>query len=136
MVVFRLIPRKRIYLNGKFLTHVINSLFKNEVENATIKLRASDERNWPSFLYPEGTVYNELELDKGLFRGHVFLRVHLSFSQSHLTFISQFTRFYELSLRENHLPLMASDLLPSPLRRRCMECGRSSQKQSHMRRSR
>ncbi|KAF8811333.1 hypothetical protein BYT27DRAFT_7062186, partial [Phlegmacium glaucopus] len=33
-----------------------------------------DERNWPSFLYPEGTIYDESELDKGLFCGHVFLQ--------------------------------------------------------------
>lgn len=64
-----------IYLNRKFLTPSLTSLFKNEVENGTLKLRASDERNWPSFLYPENTRYNELELDKGLFRGHVFIRV-------------------------------------------------------------
>ena len=62
-----------------FFPHPTDSLFKNQVENASIKLRASDERNWPSFLYPEGTAYDELELDKGLFRGHVFLRVRLSF---------------------------------------------------------
>ena len=55
--------------------HPTDSLFKNQVENASIKLRAGDERNWPSFLYPEGTEYDELELEKGLFRGHVFLRV-------------------------------------------------------------
>ena len=53
----------------------MNSLFKNQVENGSIKLRANNERNWPSFLYPEGTVYDDLELEKGLFRGHVFLRV-------------------------------------------------------------
>jgi hypothetical protein len=62
-----------------FFSHLTNSLFKNEVENASIKLRAHDERNWPSFLYPEGTAYNELELDKGLFHGHVFLRVRFPF---------------------------------------------------------
>jgi len=62
-----------------FFSHPTNSLFKNQVENAAIKLRANDERNWPSFLYPEGTMYDELELDKGLFRGHVFLRVRLLF---------------------------------------------------------
>ena len=64
-----------IYLNQKFLTPSLTSLFKNEVENRMLKLRASDERNWPLFLYPKNTPYNELELDKGLFRGHVFIRV-------------------------------------------------------------
>ena len=56
-----------------------NRFFKNQVENGTIKLRANHEKNWPSFLYPEGTVYDELGLEKGLFHGHVFLRVSLPF---------------------------------------------------------
>ena len=62
-----------------FFSHTTNSLFKNQVENGSIKLRANHEKNWPSFLYPEGTVYDELELEKGLFHGHVFLRVSLCF---------------------------------------------------------
>jgi hypothetical protein len=64
-----------------FFSHpnCLTSLFKNEVENGKIKLRASDERNWPSFLYPKDMPYNELELDNGLFCGHVFLHVCSSF---------------------------------------------------------
>ena len=64
-----------IYLNQKFLTPSLTSLFKNEVENGMLKLCASDKRNWPSFLYPWNMPYNELELDKGLFWGHVFIWV-------------------------------------------------------------
>jgi hypothetical protein len=56
--------------------NLFHSLFKNKVENATIRLRAHDERNWPSFLYPPGTEYNINELDKNLFRGPIFIRVH------------------------------------------------------------
>jgi hypothetical protein len=29
----------------------------------------------PSFLYPDGTMYDEHNLDSGLFRGHVLIRV-------------------------------------------------------------
>jgi hypothetical protein len=36
------------------------------------KMKASD---LPSFLYPHGTMYDEENLDRGLFRGHVLIRV-------------------------------------------------------------
>ena len=52
-----------------------HSLFKNKVENATIRLRAHDERNRPSFLYPPGTEYNINELNKNLFWGPIFILV-------------------------------------------------------------
>jgi len=106
----------------------INSLFKNQVENAAIKLHAIDKRNWPSFLYPEGTTYDESELDKGLFRGHVFLRVCLSLSLNAFHSHLQFFRVYVLSSLGNLLPLMVIDLLPSPHRQRCMACEKYSQK--------
>ena len=66
--------------SDNFFSHpTSNKLFKNEVENVLIKLRANDKRNWPSFLSPEGTAYDELELDKGLFHGHIFLHVRPPF---------------------------------------------------------
>ena len=40
------------------------------------KMKASD---LPSFLYPHGTIYDEENLDNGLFRGHVIIRVRFSF---------------------------------------------------------
>jgi len=51
------------------------SLFKNKIENATLQFCSHDERNWPSFLYPPGSEYNTNELDKGLFRGPIVIRV-------------------------------------------------------------
>ena len=36
------------------------------------KMKASD---LPSFLYPHRTMYDEENLDSGLFRGHVLIRV-------------------------------------------------------------
>lgn len=36
------------------------------------KMKASD---LPSFLYPHGTIYDKDNLDSGLFRGHVLIRV-------------------------------------------------------------
>ena len=46
--------------------------FMDNVKNGTIRLRASQ---WPSFLYPHSTIFNSFNRAKGLFRGHVFLRV-------------------------------------------------------------
>ena len=57
------------------LLTMFHSLFKNKIENASIRLRAHDERNWPSFLYPPGTEFNVNELDKNLFRGPILIRV-------------------------------------------------------------
>ena len=54
---------------------MFQSLFKNKIENASIRLRAHDERNWPSFLYPPGTEFNVNELDKNLFRGPILIQV-------------------------------------------------------------
>ena len=60
-------------------SNLFYSLFKNKIENATIRLRAHDERNWPSFLYPPGTEYNINELDKDLFRAQLLSEYVLSF---------------------------------------------------------
>lgn len=38
-------------------------------------LRAQDETNWPSFLYPDGMVFDPENLNRGLFHGHVFIWV-------------------------------------------------------------
>lgn len=42
------------------------------VQNGTIKPKA---RQIPSFLFPNNTVYDPKNLQKGLFRGHVVVRV-------------------------------------------------------------
>jgi hypothetical protein len=114
-------------------SYFANSLFKNQVENATIKLRASDERNWPSFLYPEGTTYDESELDKGLFRGHVLLRVRSTiFYKVFLILLVEYLRGCVRSSLENRLHLPVIDQLPNLHRQRCTACGKSSQKPLHM----
>jgi len=64
-------------------TKIICSRFKEKVENSEIDLRAQNEKNWPSFLYPDGTIFDPEDLDKGLFRGHVFIRVGPSLYCSH-----------------------------------------------------
>jgi hypothetical protein len=50
----------------------ISSAYMKRVQEGKIKLRA---KNLPSFLYEEGTVYCATREDKGLFRGHVVIRV-------------------------------------------------------------
>lgn len=44
----------------------------SNVLDGTTKIKTTQ---WPSFLYPNGTVYNPECLDEGLFRGEVFLQV-------------------------------------------------------------
>lgn len=46
--------------------------FRNKVQNGTIQVGAHD---FPSFLYPAGTVYDPENKEEGLFRGHVLIRV-------------------------------------------------------------
>jgi hypothetical protein len=105
------------------------------MENGTIKLRANNEKNWPSFLYPEDTVYNELELDKGLFRGHVFLRVSSPFLKNIISSSSNFFRVCALYLQGNPQRLPAIEQHPNLPRQKCTACGKYSLKQSHMLRS-
>jgi hypothetical protein len=47
------------------------------VQNGTIKIGANE---FPSFLYPAGTVHDPANEEEGLFKGHIFIRVskHLS----------------------------------------------------------
>jgi hypothetical protein len=60
-----ILPSKLIFL----ISPTVFSRTKWKMQQSSFVL------NWPSFLYPEGTTYDESELDKGLFRGHVLLRV-------------------------------------------------------------
>jgi hypothetical protein len=51
---------------------ILHSAFRQKVESGQIVIRAKD---LPSFLYPQGSVYNRDGVANGLFRGHIFLRV-------------------------------------------------------------
>lgn len=55
-----------------YQSHRFSRKFQEEVQNGTIAIGAKE---YPSFLYPDGTVYNCRNIEDGLFRGHVFIRV-------------------------------------------------------------
>lgn len=54
----------------------------NQVQKGKKKLYACA---LPSFLYPEGTVFDERYPDKDLFRGHVMIRVCSLFAIIYIT---------------------------------------------------
>ena len=47
--------------------------FRNSVQSRTLRIKTG---NYPCFLYPNNAAYNSKDRAKGLFRGHVFIRVH------------------------------------------------------------
>lgn len=47
--------------------------FRNSVQSGTLRIKTGD---YPCFLYPDNAAYNSKDRAKGLFRGHVFIRVH------------------------------------------------------------
>lgn len=46
--------------------------FRNSVQSGTRRIKSGD---YPCFLYPDTAVYNPHRRAKGLFRGHIFIRV-------------------------------------------------------------
>lgn len=54
-----------------YLTHEL-SAFMDRVEDASLQLTADD---FPSFLYEDGTIYDEDNEDAGLFQGFLLVRV-------------------------------------------------------------
>jgi hypothetical protein len=133
-IVSKMILCERIYIPTAipFYSHLTNSFFKNQVKNGSIKLRANNEKNWPSFLYLEGTVYDELELEKGLFRGHVFLRVRSPIFLILFLHLAMFFMVCALYSQGSPWHLPAIEQLPNLPRKRCTACRKSSQKQLHM----
>jgi len=69
------------------------------VKNGMIRLRASQ---WPSFLYPHNAVFNSSDRAKGLFRGHVFLRVLRHIYTGPSSSINKFRAASKLSKGEIH----------------------------------
>jgi len=79
--------------------------FRAKVLNGGIKIHAKD---LPSFLYPNGTVYDPDNIDHNLFRGHIFLQVGLFYILS--SPYCNNCRFFVSSIPESHQRSMGSVL--------------------------
>lgn len=78
------------------------------------------DHDYAAFFYPNGTPHDPENIDKDLFRGHIFIRVRHIFSVLSET-DSTFTRRYNRYMREKMLDWMVSGPLQKCRRPRCME---------------
>lgn len=52
----------------------VHRVFCNSVQSGTLRIKTG---HYPCFLYPDNAAYNSKNIAKGLFHGHIFIRVRL-----------------------------------------------------------